>query len=112
MSNAVVAEKVLTNKLVVREIPGSSHYTFDQEAGGFCSVSDYEMVSCDIDPALKELVFVLGPLPASAFTPELAKLMANSPRERKTNIDAPSARIDDVVLDLMRERGVEVEYLR
>jgi len=96
--------------MVVRRVDPCSHLAWDGD--GFMSVSTYELVSCDIAPGLKKLCFGIGPFPEGCVTPGFSDLLERSkaPRFFEKQIDDPSVLIDDIVLEEMRGRGVEVVY--
>lgn len=99
---------VFSNKMVVRRT-GASHCVFRDDCVD--SVWVYELVSCDVDPTLKSLTFEVGPIPPSCYSESVAEVLAQLPATQTKQLDDPSVCINDDVLDLMRFRGVEVEYL-
>lgn len=106
------ATQVFFNKIVVQRIPGARHCVF---RGDYVdSVSEYDLVSCDVDPVLKTLEYVAGPIPLDGGCEKckaMIEIIANTPFNRTNQLDDPEVCIDDDVLDLMESRGVEVEYL-
>ena len=111
-SGNVVAKKYSSNTLVVHWTLGSSlRFAWDEGENKWRCVSSYKLISCNADPALKVLEFTAAPIPDRCYTPEEAKSLAQRPSRWKKSINDPSIDIDDLVLEVMRSRGVKVECL-
>lgn len=101
-------QTVFTNKMVVR-FNGGSHDVFSRD--GIDHLYEYDLVSCDVDPALKELTYQVAYIPPGCFNEGVAELIANTPRQWTKQVDDPTVRIDDDVIRLMKSRGVEVKRI-
>jgi hypothetical protein len=110
-NDEIAVKIVFSNTLVVRESSSPSYLAWDESESEFCRVSTYELVSCDIDPALKMLEYTLAPIPDSCFSPEVAEHLAKMPSRWSRSIDDPSVRVNDLTLEEMRSRGVKVKYV-